>query len=546
MPSLSQHCVDQLYRAGVKHAFHLPGDYSLPIYKQFHNSPIKLIGTSSELAAGYAADAYARVNGIGLAIVTYCVGGFSILNAVAQAEAEKSPVIFLSGSPGIKERRQGMMLHHMVRTFECQHKVFSEVTCANTVLRDPTRAGYEIDRVLAALKAHSRPVYIEIPRDMMDKPISYSLDQGSPYVSVSDEEVLNEVLDEVAEYINGSTNPVILAGEEIARFGLQDRLKKFAEKTGMPVATSLLGKSVFNERHPLSLGIYCGSISKEEVSRVVDQSDCLIVLGVMQTDVNLGFMPLSFGKKKIVLVTSEECRIRNSFYKGVVFSEFMEGLLTSNIRQRSAMPIIEEREVPPFVVSQNSKITVNRLFQCINTILNKQTAVLADIGDSLFGSSDLVMHSMMQFLSPAFYTSMGFSVPGCLGVMMARPDLTPLVFVGDGAFQMTGMEFSSLCSAVESGQCKAPKIFVLNNQGYSTERLILDGPWNDIRNWNFENVPVVVGGGKGYVVETEGDLDRVLAEALPSNEVCIINVKLSKHDISSALSRFGARMKKRI
>src|SRR6185437_15343815 len=145
MPSLSQHCVDQLYRAGVKHAFHLPGDYSLPIYKQFHNSPIKLIGTSSELAAGYAADAYARVNGIGLAIVTYCVGGFSILNAVAQAEAEKSPVIFLSGSPGIKERRQGMMLHHMVRTFECQHKVFSEVTCANTVLRDPTRAGYEID-----------------------------------------------------------------------------------------------------------------------------------------------------------------------------------------------------------------------------------------------------------------------------------------------------------------------------------------------------------------------------------------------------------------
>jgi indolepyruvate decarboxylase len=541
MPTLGQHITDRLHRAGIKHGFHVPGDYTLPLYKHFRNSPIELIGTTSELNAGYAADAYARVNGIGLAMFTYCVGGFSILNAVAQAEAEKSPVVFLSGSPGLKERQEGMLLHHMVRSFECQHKVFSNVTCANTVLRDANRAAFEIDRVLEALKTYKRPVYIEIPRDLIDKPISYALDQGTPKPATSDEEVLVEVLDDVVEYINAARSPVILAGEEIARFGLQDQLRKLAEKTGIPVATSLLGKSVFNERHPLALGVYAGGMSKEEVAKVVDQSDCLIILGVMQTDVNMGFMPLKIGKRKVVLVTSESCQIRNSFYKDVVFSEFVNGLLVSNIRTRQTVPLIEDREPAPFVVNENAKLTVARFFEKIDTVLDEKTAIIADVGESLFGATDLTVPKAMQFLSPAFYTSMGFAVPGTLGVMSARPDLRTLVFVGDGAFQMTGMEVSTL---VRRGL--TPIIFVLNNQGYSTERLLLDGPWNDIQNWSHENIPSVIGGGKGFVVETEGDLDGVLTEALASKELCIVNVKLAKADISPALNRFANKIKKRV
>jgi len=546
MPTLGQHITDRLYRAGIKHGFAVPGDYSLPLHKHFQNSQIELIGTTSELCAGYAADAYARVNGIGLAVFTYCVGGFSIFNAVAQAEAEKSPVVFLSGSPGIKERQEGLLLHHMVRSFECQHRVFSNVTCANTVLRDTNRAAYEIDRVLEALKTYKRPIYIEVPRDLIDKPISYALDQGTPKPPTSDEEVLEEVLGEVAEYINSSRLPVILAGEEIARFGLQDKLKKLAEKTGIPVATSLLGKSVFNERHPLSLGVYCGSMSKGEVAARVDESDCLIMLGVMQTDVNLGFMPLKIGKRKVVLATSESCQIRNSFYQNVVFSELVNGLLVTDIRPRGTVLAIEDRDRPQFEAHQNARITVARFFEKIDSIITDKTAIVADVGESLFGAADLTMHSSMNFLSPAFYTSMGFAVPGSLGVTTARPDLTPLVFVGDGAFQMTGMECSTLVRRWKSGKAKAPKIFVLNNQGYTTERLILEGPWNDIQEWAFESIPGVIGGGKGYVIETEGDMEKVIAEVMATDSLAIVNVKLSKNDTSPALKRFGHNLKRRV
>lgn len=543
MATLGKYIVESLAKAGVKAGFHIPGDYTLPMYKHFNNSGIELVGTTTERAAGIAADAYARVNGIGLCMVTYCVGGFNALDPIAGAFAEKSPVVIISGSPGMKERKEGMLLHHMVRSFECQHEVFANITCANTVLRDPARAGYEIDRVLDALKTYRRPVYIEIPRDMIDKPIAYGLEQGVPKTEGSDEEVLAEVLEGIVEYINSSKNPVILAGEEIARYGLTDRLKKLAEKTNIPVATSMLGKGVFNERHPLSIGVYAGAdMSRPDVAKAVAESDCLIMLGVMQTDFNLGFIPLKIGKRKIVLATSESCQIRNSFYNGVRFPELIDGLIVSNIRPRNTVAaFIEERDQPTYTAKPESKITVGRLFEKIDSILTDKHAVIADIGDSLLGASDLTLHNSMQFLSPAFYTSMGFAVPGCLGVMKARPDLKPLVFVGDGAFQMTGMEISTL---VRNGL--PAKIFVLNNGGYQTERMLLDGSFNDIQDWKFENLPQIVGGGVGYVVETEGDLERVLAEALPSKELCIINVKLGKGDISPALARFTGKLKKRV
>lgn len=543
MATLGKHIVDSLAQAGVRHGFHVPGSYTLPMYKQFKDSGIELVGTTTERAAGIAADAYARVNGIGLCMVTYCVGGFNALDAIAGAFAEKSPVVIISGSPGIKERNEGMLLHHMVRSFECQHEVYANVTCANTVLRDPLRAGYEIDRVLDALKTYRRPVYIEIPRDMVDRPIAYALDQGVPKINNSDEEVLQEVLGEITEYINSSKNPVILAGEEIARYGMPAQLKKLAEKTNIPVATSLLGKGVFSERHPLSLGVYSGSdMSRPDVAKAVDDSDCLIVLGVMQTDFNLGFMPLKIGKRKIVLATSDSCQIRNSFYKNVSFPNLIEGLLVSNIRPRNTIPaFVEERSQAKFTPTPEAKLTVVRLFEKIDSILNDKTVVIADIGDSLFGASELTLHNSMQFLSPAFYTSMGFSIPGALGVMKAQPNCTPLVFVGDGAFQMTGMEISTL---VRNGL--APKIFVLNNAGYQTERMLLEGSFNDIQNWNFEKLPEIVGGGKGYVVETEGDLESVLAETLNNKELCIINVKIAKGDISPALARFTSKFRKKV
>src|SRR6476620_2110712 len=166
-PSIGQYLIDQLYAHGVRHVFGIPGDYVLGFYNQLLKSKIQIINTSDEQGAGFAADAYARVRGLGVVCVTYCVGGLKVANTTAEAFAEKSPVVVISGAPGMKEREKNPLLHHKVREFDTQKKVFEQLTIASTILSDPQIAFQEIDRVFHGALRYKRPVYIELPRDQV-------------------------------------------------------------------------------------------------------------------------------------------------------------------------------------------------------------------------------------------------------------------------------------------------------------------------------------------------------------------------------------------
>ena len=166
--------------------------------------------------------------------------------------------------------------------------------------------------------------------------------------------------------------------------------------------------------------------------------------------------------------------------------------------------------------------------------------VIADIGDSLFGAADLEMHRHTEFLSPAYYTSMGFGVPAAVGASMANPEPRILVVVGDGAFQMTGMELSTIAQHGLN-----PIVVVLNNHGYTTERFLLEGSFNDIRDWAYHKVPEVLGGGIGLEVRTVGELDAGLRAALDNvSSFSLLNVHLDPYDRSPALERLASRLSK--
>src|SRR5215472_5031186 len=165
--SIGEYLIQRLYVHGVRHVFGIPGDYVLGFYDLLSRSKLRLINTADEQGAGFAADAYARVRGLGAVCVTYCVGGLKVANTTAEAFAEKSPVVIISGAPGIKEREKNPLLHHKVREFDTQKKVFDQLTVASTVLSDPQTAFQEIDRVLHTALRYKRPVYIELPRDQV-------------------------------------------------------------------------------------------------------------------------------------------------------------------------------------------------------------------------------------------------------------------------------------------------------------------------------------------------------------------------------------------
>ena len=538
--TIGEYLIEQLRGRGVEHLFGIPGDYVLSLYKMLQDSPITVVGMTREDNAGFAADAYARVRGLGCVCVTYCVGGLSLCNSIAGAYAEKSPVIVLSGSPGISERAHNPLLHHKVRGFETQLEVFEKITVAAAVLDDPFTAFHEIDRVMDAAERYKRPVYLEIPRDMVRvRPVGPHRPQsGRP---ASDPEALLEAVDETCAMLSSAKRPMILADVEIHRFGLQDALIGLAESTGMPIATTILGKCVISEAHPLFAGIYEGAMGRAEVTEAVESADCLLMLGCFLTDINLGIFTAKLDPSRCINATSEDLRIRHHHYSDVRLDDFIQALAARRLTlARTPLPPRVDPLATPWVPRPEVPVTSSRLFARLNQMLDEKTVVIADIGDSLFGAVDLVMSRRTEFVSPAYYTSMGFAVPAAVGAGFANPALRPLVIVGDGAFQMTGMELSTIARHGLN-----PIIVVLNNHGYTTERFLLEGSFNNIRDWAYHRIPEVLGGGRGFEVRTVGELDGALGEALADTSgYSLINVHLDPYDRSPALERLANRLSK--
>lgn len=540
-PAIGEYLIQRLHAHGVRHVFGIPGDYVLSFYEQLRRSELQTIVTCDEQGAGFAADAYARVRGLGALCVTYCVGGLKVANTTAEAFAEKSPVIVISGAPGMKEREKNPLLHHKVREFDTQKKVFDELTVASTVLDDPQTAFQEIDRVIDCALRYKRPAYIELPRDTVSLPGNPNY-KRQELQETSDQRVLKAALADATKMINGAKQPVIIADVEVHRFGLQKAVLQLAEKTNIPVASTLLGKSVIGEQHPFYLGVYEGAMGREEVQRYVEASDCVILLGAFLTDINLGVFTARLDPGRSIYATSEKISVRYHSYENVRFQDFMRGLPRAKLRRRVAGRWPHPPRLRPPAARDGTPLTVKRLFERLNAFLADDTIVVCDVGESLFGAADLFIHRGTEFLGPAYYASMGFAVPAGIGAQMADRRLRPLVLVGDGAFQMTGMEIST---ALRYGL--NPIVIVLNNRGYGTERPMQDGPYNDVQLWKYHCLPDVVGGGRGFLVRTEGDLEEALAGAARNKEsFSLINVLLDQDDHSPALQRLTQRLGQRI
>src|SRR5262249_41910594 len=230
----------------------------------------------------------------------------------------------------------------------------------------------------------------------------------------------------------------ILADVEVHRFGLQDALLQLADRTRIPVAATLLGKSVISEKHPLYLGVYEGAMGREDVRQYVESSDCVILLGAFLTDINLGVFTARLDPARCLYATSEKLSIRYHSYEEVRFKDFVRGLLRLRWRRRVRPQLPRPKPVAPRAPRRQG-LTVKTLFERLNSFLRDDTVVVADVGDALFGAADLFIHHRTEFLGPAYYASMGFAVPAGIGAQLANPRLRPLVLVGDGAFQMTGM-----------------------------------------------------------------------------------------------------------
>lgn len=525
--TLGNYLLDELYRRGVKHLFGVPGDYVLLFDKVIESHPIQFINATRENTAGYMADAYARANGLSAVCITYGVG-LNILNAVSQAYVEHSPLIVISGAPGKKELLNSPFLHHLIpqrnnaRSMNTQLELFSKITVAQTTLSDFTEAPGEIQRVINEAYWQKGPVYIELPRDIVLKDLQ-GVNMPPVFPPLGDTELLQKKLNATKALLEHSERPLIWVGHEAMRLKVTDQILAFAEKYQIPIATSLLGKSAFDEKHPLVLGVYQGDLSRPEVREYANRADGILMIGVLQTDVDTGLFTLPFENTPRFSV-----RLDTNFLR-----EYAEQILRLEIILKA--PAIFKKSLPPLgTYAPKDKITIQAVFDHLQTKITDEHLFISDVGDCLFGASDLTL-PQNSYYSNAYFESLGFAVPGAIGLCIARPDKRIIALVGDGAFQMTGTELSTALRYQLD-----PIIILFNNSGYGTERPLVEGIFNDIVNWNYSAMPELLNGGTSHKVKTVSDFEEALNKALSTRGTFhLIEIVMDKFDFSNAAKRFS-------
>ncbi len=521
---------------GARQIFGIPGDFALPYFRIIEESKVLPLYTlSHEPGVGFAADASARAHmGLGVAAVTYGAGALNMVNAVAAAYAEKSPLVVLSGGPGKGESRSGLLLHHQAKTLDSQFQMFKEITCDQVRLDDAARAPADIARVLANCVRRSEPVYIEIPRDMVAVPCAPVVREAPSPV---DAEALAACVAEILSRLAQAKSPVLMAGVEVRRYDLEDRVALLSRRLGLPVVTSFMGRGLLADHDAPLLGTYMGVAGLPEVTQLVEGSDGLFLLGEIICDTNFAVSETRIDMRKTIQALDGRVTMGYQLYPDLPLAALVDALLEKVGAGETAFDV--RRPVYPHGLAADAKsIAPTDIAAAVNDLMatHGKMPIASDMGDCLFTAME-IEHTAL--VAPGYYATMGYGVPAGLGLQAATGQ-RPLILVGDGAFQMTGWEL---------GNCRRygwdPIVLLFNNASWEMLRTFQpESGFNDLGHWGFAEMAAGMG-GDGVRVGTRAELKAALDKALATRgRFQLIEVTIPRGVLSSTLQRFVAGVKR--
>ncbi len=532
---LGRALLDALAAHGAREIFGIPGDFVLPFFKQVEESGILPFYTlSHEPSVGFAADAAARFGGrLSVAVATWGAGAFNLVNPIAGAYAERSPVVVISGAPGVRERASGWQLHHMSRAIDTQARIFREITCDTAVLDDPARAPADIARVLRSALDYSRPVYLELPRDLVGATTgAVPVLERTPV----DPEALAECAEEVLARLVQAERPVMLVDVELRRYGVEEKAAALAARLGVPVVTTFMGRGLLAPHPELVRGTYLGAAGDAAVTALVEDSDALLLLGVILSDTNFAVSARKIDMRRAMLALDRAVRVGHHTYPDIPLDALLDALLA----RTAARPAAGRRvftEAATTLVADDGALRPSDIAAGINDLFaaHGKMPIAADMGDCLFTAMEIANTGLV---APGYYAGMGFGVPAGLGACVAAGG-RPLILVGDGAFQMTGWEL---------GNCRRygwdPIVIVFNNSSWEMLRVFQpESGFNDLSDWRFAELAGPLG-GDGARVSTRREFAAALARAHATRgRFQLIEAMLPRGETSETLARFVAGFK---
>lgn len=552
--TVSKYLIARLEQVGVKHIFAVPGDYASPFLEAIDASPgIERVANIAELGSGYAADGYARYRGVGAACVQYGVGTFSILNCTAGSYVERLPVAVISASPSTRdrelERTRGILFHHSTGDLHAGQLVFNHVTVASEIIAHPGEAPAQIDRAITAMLTHRRPIYLEVVNDIWSQECAAPEGRLAPVTASSDPASLAAALDAAWRRIREAKLPVLWAGVEIQRFGLQDTLQRIVDAGGLCFTTTTLGKTVLDEAQEAFIGTYAGPASPNLTRAVMAATDCVIALGAIITDDDLDIMAEKFGV--MIEATVEETRIGYEYYRQVTLADFLAGLLARFEADRECprecvLPNV--LPLPPTEIQPETPLTYEVFMLELNDFLQRERlldniALVLGESTSLYVFGNLFGLPRDSFVAGAAWGSLGHETGCALGVWLGSGK-RPFVVAGDGGFRMVCQELSSLASR----KCNAV-VFVLSNDVYAIEQAFVDieafkpdGQFADfdvLPRWDYLHLAAAFE-ARGFCARTVAELRSALAEASRLEDVpALVQVVIPQKDLAPQLKRLA-------
>ncbi len=537
--NLAESLLHALKARGATEIFGIPGDFALPLFREIERCGVlPLFTLSHEPGVGFAADAAARARGgLGVAAVTYGAGAINLLNAVAGAYAERVPLVVLSGAPAAHESGSGLLLHHQVKTLDSQWKLFAELTVDRARLDDAQRAPELIAQVLDTALARSRPVYLEIPRDMPARPCA-AVPMNPP--PPPDPDRLAACADELLTRMAAAKRPVLMVGVEVRRYGLEAQVAELARRLGCPVVTSFMGRGLLAQADVPLLGTYLGLAGDLNLSERVERSDGLLLMGVIVSDTNFAVSSRRIDLRQTMHVYDGSVVMGHHVYPAVPIAALVDALLARLPAgaPRATLPVAAPPPQAAAAADENAAIRPEDIATAVNALLSQHGSMplASDIGDCLFTAMDI---DHVALVAPGYYATMGYGVPAGLGLQVATGQ-RPIILVGDGAFQMTGWE---LGNAARCG-CD-PIVLVFNNASWEMLRAFEPtARFNDLGRWDFASMAVGMG-GDGQAVATRAELAAALARAHATRgRFQLIDVRLAPGGLSPTLARYVQAVKR--
>ncbi|MEU0886124.1 thiamine pyrophosphate-dependent enzyme [Lentzea sp. NPDC005914] len=522
--TVGRYLVDRLHELGLDHLFSIAGDYSIEWLNRYVTpSSVQIIEEVNEVNAGYAADGYARLKGIGALCVTYSAGALCAVNAVAGAYVEKVPLVLINGTPSTKKtltfEQTGFSAHHFISGRETDQQSFEHITVATVRIDNPDLAPLMIDYALTQCISERRPVYVELLEDVVDLECEPPRGVLEPARVLSDEASLEQSVEQICARLDSAENPLIWVGVEIDRLGLQEKAMSLIRELNVPFATELLSKSVLPEDDPQFFGVLDGQASSATVADLVKRSDFILALGVWLTDINsLGWEP---DFDTTAFASMDAVKLGTYFGGQVALEHLIDGILEKQVAPKAWNPPEKPVRGAP-TTDPTDPITYQGFYDFIQQHVDKDTIVGSDSSLNYFGSLLLDVPGQGAFVAQSSYSSIGYIGAAATGLCLAKgPTKRVMVFSGDGGFQMTAQ-----CLSTQTRFKLNPIIFVMNNGVYGVEQWLADStvfhtdkPFYEscvLHPWNYSKLSDVFG-CKGWKVGTYGELEHAMAGALANS-----------------------------